>query len=249
MARKSIEELLWQKLDGELGAQEGRELEVCRAEQPEEVEKEERELEHFSALLAGVEDVEPPEALRGRIDWALTARWASASRSPRLGLRSVRYAYLAAGLVLGIVGAHLLSPGLTPREPDVSQLAGTLSPGAVAPDKPAVVLELGESRGSLALSRDGDLLLGELSLERETESELVVSGGSLRLEHVENPAGLASQVVVEGDRVVLRVAGAGRYFLGVTVTEAAARIHLSLSVAGETPLERQISLADLPEAR
>lgn len=228
MARDSIEGLLWQKLDGELDAEERRELEAYRAEHPD-VGEQERAFRDFAALLAEAEEVEPPEALRGRIGWAIAASQPPASRSPQPRRWSVRYAYLAAGLVLGIVGYQLLSPGLFSGEPDPSQLYGTLSP---APGGHALVLDLEESRGRLVLSRHGTLLHGDLSLERQAEAELELIGAGL-----------------EGEQAVLRVAGAGRYSLAVSVTDLTAPVAIALSVGGETLIEKEVTPSQLPEIR
>jgi hypothetical protein len=117
MTDKRYEELLWEKLDGELEPKGQKELDAYGADHPEMAE-EERSVEALANLLSQVESVEPPTELRGKIEWAIAAKQNVESRERKryfinlpkggdlmsgLSNRNVVYLVIAAVVVVGAI--------------------------------------------------------------------------------------------------------------------------------------------------
>ena len=202
-----FDRLAWESLDGSISAGDRSRLEQTLA-RDEAARARFAELERLAALLGRLEPMRPPAELRPRIDRALSAaapRWRR-RRSPADAWKG-RLAYLAAGLMIGLVAARVLLPTAQVERTDVV--------GSMAPVASAVTLDLDEA-GRLAMWRDGSSrVVVELGLSAAIpmEVELGVTEGGLTLER----AALSGrgEAIAEGSGIRLLVEGPGRSSLVV----------------------------------
>lgn len=160
MSEHGLERLLWEEIDGSLQETERRELSE-RLAADAGAERLRGEVTELARLLADAEDVAPPAELRRRIRTAVAGRpLPGASHAARrwwspavwAGGSSSRYAYLAAGIVIGIVSVLLVGRGM---EPGSAALVGTVNVPAEAGAWRE--LPLADARGFVRLRRQADV--------------------------------------------------------------------------------------------
>jgi len=164
MSDGGLERLLWEEIDGALSEAERSRL-AERLEADGEARKLGDEVGEMARLLSDAEDVTPPPELRLRIRTALAER--PVPGSPRSGRRpwwspaawgagsSSRYAYLAAGIVIGVVSVLLVGRGMDSGGSEA--LVGTVNVAADAAPGEWREFALGDARGSVRLRRQGEI--------------------------------------------------------------------------------------------
>lgn len=227
MTRDDLERLIWERLDGSITAEDAARLDDILATDAG-AEKRYVELERLSGGLADLAHVTPPAELRPRIDRAL-ASVAPPGRRRRaaVGSWSMRFAYLAAGIMLGLVAARLLIPSATVDRRVVAGAmttpamavsvslaeAGNLSFWRTKPSLTVVDLDLSDSSPvEITLNAElGALTLSRASFGGLTRGEAAVEGGGVR---IEGSGTGQSRVVVESEDVAsalsFRVTSRGR---------------------------------------
>jgi hypothetical protein len=192
MIDERYEDLMWQQIDGEISPEDRAKLDEHRRENAE-ADGHYKELVGISEAIAARDELEPPAALRPRIDEAIDwGRYAPKATAPSTGwlqrffprtgwdLRLVPVA--AAAFVLGIVGYQLLAPGggSTPSI-DASHFYGAMAPKPDAKGVSRVEIDLDAVRGTVGFREDGDVTVSEITLtsDREVEVRLEFEGESL----------------------------------------------------------------------
>lgn len=202
MTHDDLERLAWESLDGTISAEDKRHLEDLLAGDPD-VRSRYQELERMAATLGRLVSVKPPAELRPRIDRALSVaspRWRR-RQSPANAWQG-RLAYLAAGLVLGLVAARVLLP--------TAGLDGADVVGAMAATEAAVTVEL-DDVGQLAVWREGtSRIILELGLSRAMPVELEVGAADGGLTIDRAVLGGAGEAAAGPAGVRLSVEGPGR---------------------------------------
>jgi len=246
-----IEELLWQRVDGELPADRAVEL-AARLSADPEARQTAAGVEATARLLAGLSLVEPPAELRSRIDAALAGagRPVVPLRRParRLGWWRAaplpsRLAYVAAGVVLGVAIGVFVEIRRSPTgEVDVRDLTG-----AMVPTKGSAVWPLDRGAGTLAAARLDGLLSLELTLTGAAPATFsLTGGGGLDLVHLAAPGGTPVAVEAAGGALTSPPLAAGRYRIEVRPAHPEAPIEMTVESGGSTVLRRTLRLADLP---
>ena len=254
MRSEKLERLIWERIDGTIADEDRERLEAYLTNHSEARDCE-QDLTVLAELLEGVEAVASPLGLRTRIEQAITSGSASAKQSAgwlealRLALttgRGGRYAHLAAGLFVGVVGYHLLSSELTTGQAaDVSGLYGSMSlPGS---EGKTMEIDLAGVEGSLALHREQSLIVANLHILDEGEIELLIDfgEGNFRLERLEESGAGSSQISIEKSRIVLKMVGVGRYSLAAAVEEVRS-IEIVILGHGKVLLEREVRVLEIP---
>ena len=281
MNLERLEALLWERIDGVIGAEDQTELEAFLA-QDQEARELDHELKVLAERLASARELKPPAELRGRIDRALimaeppvapaeegavpeplategkTAAVAApkppAAKQPpttvALHRRSgggwrTRLLPLAASLVVGVAIGLLVQITAGP-DVDASRAVGAMHAPVGPASSEAVTIDLAGDHGALSIWREGPVLIAELGLMGDIEVELVLESDAGDL--VVGGAGMAgspaSEVSLDGGRVVLRANGAGRYALTVIATEKRVPIRLRVNSGGAVLADRWIESVD-----
>ncbi|MFQ5512256.1 MAG: hypothetical protein ACE5EO_10440 [Candidatus Krumholzibacteriia bacterium] len=233
MIDKKTEQLMWQDIDGTITPEDKKRLERFMVEQAGTREHY-NDLVQFSALLGEVEEIDPGPTLRDRVEAAIDPnRYSTAPAAGRgtsftwFGLRpNFRYAAaIAAGLLVGVIGYHLVNYGALP---DKGKLAGSLrvnNSGTIMINDDgtwaaALHIDLDTVQGTIGLHVEGDLAISkvEVASEREVDITLAYQGQSL-VTHL----------------------GSGRYY-AVFQREGGAASPLSVRIAadGQVLLEEQV---------
>jgi len=238
METRRLEELLWKRVDGELGADERRELEA--ALETDTGRELEQQVEACAARLRSLAAVSPPIDLRPRFERNLAtgppqttahrARW----RAPLLAL--------AAGLVLGVLGSHLVRIDRTlTSEVHPDQASGAMVPITV---RTPFVAELEADLGRLEMRFDDGRL--ELDLRVEQPGIVTVEGREQpRLVATRALDATNGQVVLTDQGVVLNTDGPGRWIVTLEAAPAAWPLRVSVSVGGRTVLDRTLTPGEI----
>jgi anti-sigma factor RsiW len=254
---RRLEELLWQRQDGEIAPADRAWLEAELARDPEAAAMA-AEVTAVHQVLAEAGPVHLPAELGGRIRSAVDA----ASPPGRWGWRARRaggpsgaasfptwqrgWAYLAAGIALG-VGLSLVvrrGPDLDPAE--LAGSAGWSRSEEVAAQE---AMALAEGRGSLAVGRSGGTLVVRLEWTGPGAAELALSGGGgLTVGAPEPPAGATLREL--GPAVwVLRLPGPARVTLKAAPADPAQPVEIEVRAEGRSWARRSVRLEDLTEPR
>ena len=214
MIEDPTEALMWAKIDGSISAGDEARLESLLGGDAEAREFFE-ELTRFNEILGVVDELEPPTALRQRIEGAIdfdryAAREVATSPSffrrwlpAPLNFSMVGAA--AAGLVVGIVGYHLVATG--PALED-SELTGTMKP------MPEVVsIAVDGVRGRVSFEEHGGLAVSriELASQREIEMQLDYAGSSVGFEAMGDPQNPLHDISVKGNSIIVNNLGDAEY--------------------------------------
>jgi hypothetical protein len=279
MNLERLEALLWERIDGVIGAEDRTELEAFLAQ-----DQEARELEHelgvLADRLASARELKPPAELRERIDRALimaepplapaeavevpgpraVAKETTAVEIPAApaakppptppkaaarprtdGGWQSRLLPLAASLLIGVAIGFLVQFAAGPGV-DASRAVGTMHVPAEPAPTDVVTIDLAGDLGALSVWREGPLLAAELGLVEDIEVELVLesSFGDLFVGGAGMAESPASEISLDGGRVVLRAVGAGRYALKVVAAEKRVPIRLRVNSGVEVLADRWI---------
>lgn len=181
MTTKEIEELLWKRRDDELSQEERALLDRALAES-EDVRDLAREVDGMAKRLKVLADSETPAELRGRIDRILSSSTSNrgegrpidfsprGSRRGKLHEPAMRYAALAAALLVAIVGGWIVAH----RQPNArndSLYVGTMESPPIS-ETSAQTFELGGSLGSVSVERSAEGLLINLDLTKKGAVEV-----------------------------------------------------------------------------
>jgi hypothetical protein len=242
MDTRRLEELLWKRVDGELGADERRELEA--ALETDGALELKQQVEACASRLQALAAVPPPADLRPRIAQdleigppATTAHRAS-WRAPLLAL--------AAGLVIGVIGSHLVSidRSLVPAvHPD--QASGAMVPMAA---RTPIISELADGLGRLEMRFDDrrlelDVSVGRpaaVTVEGREQPRLVTS------QHIDSTNG---QLAVTDAGVAFITDGPGRWIVVLETPPAAWPLRVSVSTGGRIVFDRTLTPGALDENR
>jgi hypothetical protein len=253
---RRLEQLLWERQDGEIAPADRAWLEAELARDPEAAAM----AGEVSALYQSLEQAAPVEApaeLGERIRAALHGArapqgrsWRSRGERPRLlAFRPAHssaptwrrgWAYLAAGIVLGVGLSLIIRKGPDLETGDLAAAAGSSVESEVAGEP----IPLAGGRGTLAVGRRGGELTLRLDWTASEPAELAVSGGGgLRVRSFEPPAG-ATLRELEGSVWILRLAGPGSAVLEVTPLDPAAPVEIDLRAQGSSWARRSVRLGD-----
>jgi hypothetical protein len=215
-----FEELMWQKIDGEISAADGAELEAY-LNGNEEAAAHYRELVSMIDAIGRGEEVDVPASLRPRIDAAID--WGRYDRAPvhaasgwlqrlfpRTGwdLRVVPMAVAAA--VVGIIAYHIA--GSSGPRGDDSRFFGAMTPPSDHA-APQVQIDLEGVQGTVGFRTQGDITVSEISLssEREIELEMRYEGETLEFNALGAEESPLEGVVLNENALAVRNVGANRY--------------------------------------
>lgn len=250
-----LQELLWKRQDGELTAEEGRWLEERLARDPGARTEAERTAELREMLDAWPEE-EPPVDLRARIDSALarsSVRHARRDSGPGLLAAlfgppaSLRWAYLAAGLLIGAVGYHAVQTLTGPwTAQDLEEVYGVMVRPA-APESAAFAVPLAAEAGRLGLWREGASLLLEATLTGPEPAELVIEGAGVRLGGLSHDP--AAPIDVRHADGALRIGGlaSGRLALVARLEDPSQRVAIGVARGGRSLGRAEVELEALPQ--
>jgi hypothetical protein len=240
MNREELERLAWERIDGVIHPDDRDRLERHLAGDASARDRL-AELESLAELLEGVEKEAPPAELRPRIDRAIATAQPRWRRPPAVTVDwRPRVAFLAAGLMLGAIAALLLSPG---PGVDGDQVTGTMHVVSVG-DGFSEEIDLGAGLGSLALSGEGSELTAELRWDSQegVELELELSDAAVALLGARHESDAASEVEVDGGRVLLRGVGPGRHVLTTALSGRPSTGRVSVRSGGRVVTERNLEL-------
>lgn len=255
MSEADIERLFWEEHDGPPSATRQRQIEELLSRAPE-LQRRFETLRQLAASLDAAGEVEPPPELGEGVRQAIAGRAAHgvapslfAGRSAGLlvGSWRPRLAWAAMGSLVGILGYHLIAGGLAPlTESDHSRVSGALNSRSIGRAEPSEMV-LGESSGTLRLTRAGGNVFATLRPEAGLALALTVrhEGGELDLLRVESIAGSRHEIDLTPDEV--RVLADGPVTL-VLVPAAGGPQTLTVGVAtagGGSVLTRQVDLSSL----
>ncbi|MDH3255309.1 MAG: anti-sigma factor [Acidobacteriota bacterium] len=256
MNTERLEELVWELIDGTISSQDHLLLQEYLVGRPE-AEERRRELVSLAARLDSLETVEPPAALRQRIDAALEAvpsRGPAALpeplRLPPLTTAAwpMRAGYLAAGLLVGAALTFLVvgGPG---QDLDQSKLYGSVQSGR--PVESASTIDLEADSGTVIVERKGAQRLLDFDLRQQgaVVMELESGSGMIELESLDQSGSTALGASTAGSRLRLATMGPAALRLTVNVGEPAASLFLTVT-AEDATLDRVILFAgEIPYAR
>jgi hypothetical protein len=239
MREHDLERMAWERLDGSIAAEDESRLEALLATDPAALQRC-AEVEQLAANLGAIRPATPPAELRARIDRAI----ASASppwRRRRItsGLWPLRLAYMAAGVLLGLVAARLLMPSSLVDQHVVA--------GAMTTPASAVRLDLGEG-GSLSLWRtDTSLTAVDVDLADDAEIAVVVDAveGMLSIARTGFSGVAEGEAVNEDGRVRIDSAGSGHAKVVVRSEIPSSALVIRVTARGRLVAERVVQPEEL----
>lgn len=233
MITDKTEELMWQKIDGTISSQDEDRLEAL-IEGDAEVREHYEELTKFSEILGAVEEIEPPAALRqrieGAIDWGrFAARQPLPARVSRRRWFPARWDFrlafsAAAGFLIGITSYHLIAYNSNVNGPlDNSKLYGT-----IGRTDNGFAIDLEAVQGTIRFRQQGDLAVSELDLtsHRTVEVLLEYGGESVEFGAVGDIDDPLQSISIAGNKIVLNNLGSGRYFAVFRRDEGPLRVQI-----------------------
>jgi hypothetical protein len=246
MKPEKIESLMWEKIDGAISPGDEAQLEAVLRRDAEARERYE-ELCKFAAFLGGVEELEPPTALRQRIEGAIDFDRYAARRPAapsffarlfpvRMELRTVAAA--VAGLVVGAVGYHVATLNTGPEGSLDNVVTGTI--GRVQND---LRIDLEGVRGVISFRQDNTLAISEvdISSQREVELYLECEGRSIEFRAAGDVESPLHDISLEGNTVVVRNLGAAEYVMTFYRQDGAPTpLRVRVVSGGELLLEEEI---------
>jgi hypothetical protein len=216
MIQEKTESLMWEKIDGTISPADEAQLEAVLGKDAEAREHWE-ELARFSELLGGVEELEPPTALRQRIEGAIDLDRYAARRPAapsffnrlfplRMDLRIAAAA--VAGLVVGIVGYHLVTLETGPKGSLDNVVTGTI--GRV---HNGLEIDLEGIRGAVSFRQDNTLAISEVDIttQREVELYLECEGRSVQFRATGDVDSPLHDISLAGNTIVVKNLGAAEY--------------------------------------
>lgn len=255
-----LEELVWAELDGELTAEEARELADLRSAHEKDLGSAlESEIRELADRLSGIEDVAAPAELKRQILTAIEASRTRADDSSESRSRDVaafpipvparsgqaqwlRWGTLAAGLLIAGVVLYQLTAGRVGSE-RAPEVIGTVAP-APDPGHPPDGGQRTGLPGSVRLTeRDGLLVF---SLESGGgDATFVFRAPGLEIDRIDFEDGAKGSYEVGASQVTLRVAGAGRVEARLSLARPERAFTFSGSGSGFEPFEGEFLLHGL----
>ena len=257
-----LEELAWIELDGELSAEEARELAELRSASADTAAAGgalESEIRRLAAGLSQVEDVDVPPDLTQRILATIDAGRPLVDRSrgsrgegvapvaiPTAGRAGRpqwgRWGYLAAGLLIGGLAVYLLIDG-KPGSESAPELVGTVAP-APGTGEPPDGGQLTDLPDSFRLTRRGGWLLASLELGGGDSTFVFRAPGFESGGVVFEDGARGSYQAVSGE-ITIRAAGRGRVEVRLAPARPEQAITFSASGSGFAPFEGEFFLHQL----
>jgi hypothetical protein len=246
MNNDRLEALVWARIDGTIGPEELAELEAHLAEHPEPREIE-RQITTIADELDGLERVQPPSELRGRIDGALvnanppTVHPTATPLTRSAPAWPARWLPLAASLLIGVTVGYLLHPG-TGGSIDRSGVTGTMiTPPAELGSAP-VEIHLEAGAGSVSASRAGADVSIYVILETEIDLGLTLAGaeGPVHFTGLGGDQSLTEVTTPEQKSIMVRTVGPGSLTLAASAAKADDILRLQVSIDGIAIEERWI---------
>jgi hypothetical protein len=243
MTNDDLERLVWDRVDGTISSEDEIRLERLLAADAS-ARTRCGELEQMAGGLASIGSVTPPAELRPRIERALAGtspRWRRSAAPVRMW--RARFAYLAAGILLGLVAARLLLPS--------AEVDRRLAAGAMTFPDSALTLSL-ERAGQAAIWRTGgSITVVELEILDGSSFEVVMEAdsGNLTLSRAELGNAHAVEAVVEAGRVRIEGSGPGRSRVAVGSEVEEAAISVRVMSDGRLVAERLVRPHELRGGR
>ena len=240
MIDKKIEQLMWQEIDGTISPDDGKRLERFMSEHAKAREHY-QSLIQFSALLGSVEEIDPGPVLREKIEASIDAnRYVPAARpSKRPGLFGFRPRFgqafaMAAGLLIGVFGYHLVNYGLSGWSTiDPTKIGGTLilNDGT---EPQGLRIDLETVQGTIGFYVDGDQATADVRItsQREVRIELEYEGQSMQFGAQGGVDSPLHEILVTRNSIAVTNLGSGRY-RAVFQREDSAVSPLSVRITGE----------------
>jgi hypothetical protein len=226
MIEEKTERLMWQKLDGSITPEEESRLEAVLKRDAMAKEYYD-ELLRFSELLGGVEELEPPTALRERIEGAIDFDRRDA-RGQSTG-----------GFVIGMVAYHLATYRPTPD--------GSIDPrdlvGSINRVDGAFEIDLDAVQGTIDFRQEHTQAISEIEITsgREIELYLEYDGHPVQFAAVGNTDSPLHDISVADDSLVLKSLGLVHYTATFTREDGApAPLRVRIISEGEVLLDQEI---------
>lgn len=242
MTDADLDCLAWERLDGTISAEDEARLDAMVGGSDSSRRRYDA-LQGIARELASVAPVAPPAELRPRIDRALAASSPHWRRpSPVLAFWRPRLAYLAAGLLAGVVAARLLMPG---PPVDRGQASGAMVTTVATPSA-GLTLDLA-GIGTLALRQGRGLLDLELRLatDRPVEISLEPWHGELGIATLEAGGASIVTAAADGGGARFRVEGPGHPTVSLRLPGGDPEVSVRVSSEGVTVTQRVIRLREL----
>jgi hypothetical protein len=260
MIDQRMEELMWLEIEGKISTGD-REILHRYLESNGEARGYFSDILRMAKLFQQTGEINPPSELRSRILRALEKAAPPKVETPgfaeRLGAlfspRPVwRYAAVgAAGIVIGVLGYHLMKNGSGVTEPvDIKQFYGSIAAGGNGLPESTLDIDLPGAKGTITVRRNDKSVLSELSVDSADEVEIVLEyGGS----PIEIAAGKLSdhpsnQVAIEDREVHVRNRGKGTYHILFSLHEdPASPVTVRVLSEGSVLFEKEISPSRVPD--
>jgi len=260
MIDQRIEELMWLEIEGKISAGDRERLHRF-LESNGEARGYFNDIHRMAKLFGHTGEVSPPSELRSRILRALERATPPRVERPgfaeRLGVlfspRPVwRYAAVgAAGIVIGIMGYHLIKNGSGATEPvDIKQFYGSIAAGDSGLPGYALEIDVPAAKGTVTVRRNDASVLSELSIDSAGEVEVVFEYGGSPIEFAagklsENPS---NQVAIEDREVHVRNRGKGTYHILFSLhDDPASPVTVRVLSGGSVLFEKEVSPSRVPD--
>jgi len=260
MIDQRMEEFMWLEIEGKISGGD-RETLHRYLETNGEARGYFEDIHRMAHLFERTGEVDPPAGLRGRILRALEEATPPRVERPgfaeRLGaLFSPRPVWRlaaagAAGIVIGIMGYHLIKNGSGVTEPvDIKQFYGSIAAGGNGLPGPVVDIDLPGAKGTITVRRNDSSVLSELSIESAGDVEIVLEYEGSPIEFAagklsENPS---NQVAIEDREVHVRNRGKGTYHILFSLHEdPASPVTVRVLSEGSVLFEKEISPSRVPD--
>jgi hypothetical protein len=216
MINETTERLLWEKIDGTISPDDDARLRAILSRDADARECL-GDLERLSSVLGTVEEIEPPAALRQRIEAGIDFdRYTRGRRKTAAAWRSwlgwdIRLvAAAAAGLAVGIAGYHLFISGPASE----SSLDTTRLTGTIAIDNGTRINAPGVS-GTIAFRESDDLAVSVIQIASESEKGIDVfleyRGRAVHFEAAGPQGGTLPDIAISGNTILLKELEDGKY--------------------------------------
>lgn len=219
MIPEPTEALMWNKIDGTISGEDEAKLESLLS-QDAGAREHFAELVRFSELLGGVEDVEPPTALRQRIEGAIDFDRRAAARRESATPRTIfgwlpwgfdlRVATAAAvGIIVGVVGYHLAVVRPDPTRP----IDETTAVGTIGQPQEGMTIDLEGIEGRIRFQEDGPFAISHIQLtsERQIDLSLEYGGRSIEFRAVGNTDNPLQDISISEHGIEAKSLGATEY--------------------------------------
>ena len=259
MIDQRIEELMWLEIEGKISAGDRERLHRF-LESNGEARGYFNDIHRMAKLFGQTGEVSPPSELRERILRALEKAAPPRVERPgfaeRLGAlfspRPVwRYAAVgAAGIVIGILGYHLVKSGNGVAEPiDIKQFYGSIAAGDSGLQGRDVEIDLSVAKGAVTVRRNEASVLAELAIDSAGEVEVVLAyaGAPIEVAAGKLSAHPSNEVAIEDREVHVRNRGKGTYHILFSLHEdPESPVKVRVVSRGSVLLEKEISPGRVP---